>query len=213
MAALVVMVLLQAVHSRAVVLVVTVAMPVRLDLLELLAMRDRQIPFSLATLNRLEVMLDAYADEGPEERRQAMGDLFGVQNSRKAREGILAGLLDPQFIARKRASEEKLRELVAKRAVAAPGASRPSPFDRIDQAEKEIAAVALRHNLLEAAVGFNSQYFGNARTILRAAAESGKPSGERLREYRDSNRESLELALFSDEPVDQEEEDPADYLD
>jgi hypothetical protein len=167
---------------------------------ELLSMRDRQMPFSLATLNRLEVMLDAYADEGPEERRQAMGDLFGVQNSRKAREGILAGLLDPRFIARKRASEEKLRELVAKRAAAA-GVSQPSPFDRIEQAEKEIAAVALRHNLLEGAVGFNSQYFGNARTLLRAAAESEKPSGERLREYRDSNRESLELSLFSDEPV------------
>jgi hypothetical protein len=168
---------------------------------ELLAMRDRQLPFSLATLNRLEVMLDAYADEGPEERRQAMGDLFGVQNSRKAKEGILAGLLNPEFIARKRATEEKLREMVAKRAAGAAGASRPSPFDRIEQAEKEIAAVALRHNLLEGAVGFNSQYFGNARTILRAAVELGKPSGERLREYRDSNRESLELALLSDEPV------------
>ena len=168
---------------------------------ELLAMRDRQIPFSLATLNRLEVMLDAYADEGPEERRQAMGDLFGVQNSRKAREGILAGLLDPQFIAKKRASEEKLRGLVAKRAAGAAGASRPSPFDRIELVEKEIADVALRHNLLEGAVGFNSQYFANARTILRAAAEAAKPSGERLREYRDSNRESLELSLFSDEPV------------
>ena len=168
---------------------------------ELLAMRDRQIPFSLAMLNRLEVMLDAYADEGLEERRQAMGDLFGVQNGRKAREGILAGLLDPKFITRKRASEEKLRELVAKRAAGAAGASRPSPFDRIEQAEKEIAAVALRHNLLEGAVGFNSQYFGTARTLLRAAAEAAKPSGERLREFRDSNRESLELALFSDEPV------------
>jgi hypothetical protein len=55
--------------------------------------------------------------------------------------------------------------------------------------------------MLEGAVGFNSQYFGTARTLLRAAAEAGKPSGERLREYRDSNRESLELALFSDEPV------------
>ena len=168
---------------------------------ELIAMRDRQLPFSLAMLNRLEVMLAAYADEGPEERRQAMGDLFGVQNSRKAREGILAGLLDPRFIARKRAKEETLRELVAKRAATSAGASRSSPFDRIEQAEKEIAAVALRHNLLEGAVGFNCQYFGNARTLLRAAAESGKPSGERLREYRDSNRESLELALFSDEPV------------
>jgi len=168
---------------------------------ELIAMRDRQLPFSLAMLNRLEVMLAAYADEGPEERRQAMGDLFGVQNSRKAREGILAGLLDPKFIARKRASEAELRELVAKRAAGAASPSRQSPFDRIEQAEDEIAAAALRHNLLEGAVGFNCQYFGNARTLLRAAAESGKPSGERLREYRDSNRESLELALFSDEPV------------
>jgi hypothetical protein len=168
---------------------------------ELIAMRDRQLPFSLAMLNRLEVMLAAYADEGPEERRQAMGDLFGVQNSRKAREGILAGLLDPKFIARKRASEAELRELVAKRAAGAAAASRPSPFDRIEQAESQIAAVALRHNLLEGGVGFNSQYFGNARTLLRAAAESGKPSGERLREYRESNRESLELSLFSDEPV------------
>ena len=168
---------------------------------ELLAMRDRQIPFSLATLNRLEVMLDAYSDEGPEEKRQALGDLFGVQNGRKAREGILAGLLDPEFIARKRASEANLRDLVAKRAAGAGGPPRSSPFEQIEQAEKEIATVALRHNLLEAAVGFNSQYFANARTILRAAEESGKPSGERLREYRDSNRESLELSLFSDEPI------------
>jgi len=168
---------------------------------ELQAMRDRQLPFSLSVLNRLEVMLDAYADEGPEERRQAMGDLFGVQNSRKAREGILAGLLDPRFMPRKQAGEANLRDLVARRAAGGGGTARPSPFDRIDQAEQEIAAVALRHNLLEAAVGFNSHYFGTARTILRAAAEAAKPSGERLREYRDSNRESLELALFSDEPV------------
>ncbi|MFM8705613.1 MAG: hypothetical protein ACKOHG_17490, partial [Planctomycetia bacterium] len=60
-----------------------------------------QMPFSLSVLNRLEVMLDAYAGEGPEEKRQAMGDLFGVQNGRKAREGVLAGLLDPRFITRK----------------------------------------------------------------------------------------------------------------
>ena len=47
MAALVVMVLLQAVHSRAVVLVVTVAMPVLLDLLELLAMRELMAPLAM----------------------------------------------------------------------------------------------------------------------------------------------------------------------
>ena len=167
---------------------------------ELLAMRDRQLPFSLATLNRLEVMLGAYADEGPEERRQAMGDLFGVQNARKARQGLLAALLDPAFMGRKREAEDRLEQLVSRR-LAASDAARPSPFVRIAKAEEEIAAVALRHNLLEGGIGFNSQYFATARTILRAAAEASKESGERLREYRDSNRESLELALFSEEPV------------
>ena len=168
---------------------------------ELLAMRDRQLPFSLAMLNRLETMLSAYSEQGPEEKRQALGDLFGVQNSRKAREGILAGLLDPKFIGRKQLAEEKLRVLTDKPAVTAAAAARSSPFERIEKAEDEIARVALRHNLLEAAIGFNSQYFGNARTILRATAEAAKPSGERLREYRDSNRASLELSLFSDEPI------------
>ncbi|MFM8890206.1 MAG: S46 family peptidase, partial [Planctomycetia bacterium] len=166
---------------------------------ELVAMRDRQLPFSLSTLNRLEVMLGSYSDEGPEERRQAMGDLFGVQNARKARQGLLAALLDPAFMTRKREAENRLEHVIARRAD--PGAGRPSPFARIAKAEDEIAAVALRHNLLEGAIGFNSQYFANARTILRAAAEAAKPSGERLREYRDSNRASLELSLFSEEPV------------
>jgi len=168
---------------------------------ELVAMRDRQVPFSLAMLNRLEVMLGAYSDEGPEERRQAMEDLFGVQNGRKAREGILAGLLDPRFMRRKQDAEARLRARLQASRPAGGAAPQPSPFERIEQAEEQIARVALRHNLLEGAVGFNSRYFANARTILRAADEAAKPSGERLREYRDSNRESLEFQLFSAEPI------------
>ena len=156
---------------------------------ELLAMRDRQIPFSLSVLNRLETLYGAYSDEGPEERRQAAGDLFGVQNGRKNREGVLAGLLDPAVMQAKREAESRLRAAV------------PGPFERIERAEDDLARVALRYNLLEGAVGFNSQYFSNARTILRATDEAAKPSGDRLREFRDSNRESLELSLFSGEPI------------
>jgi hypothetical protein len=36
---------------------------------------------------------------------------------------------------------------------------------------------------------------------MRAADERSKPNGERLREFRDSNLESLEFALFSEEPL------------
>ena len=142
--------------------------------------------------------LPIYAAEGPEARRQVMGDLFGVQNGRKNREGVLAGLLDPAVMARKRAQESRIRDLVAKNVERQPG---PSPFERIEEAEATIGRVALRHNLLEGAVGFNSQYFTNARTILRAAAESARPNGERLREFRESNRGSLEQQLFSPEPL------------
>ena len=76
---------------------------------ELVAMRDRQMPMSLAMLRRLEVMLGVYSGQGPEEARQASEDLFGVQNSRKAREGLLAGLLDPRVMARKEEAERHTR--------------------------------------------------------------------------------------------------------
>ncbi len=164
---------------------------------EILTLRDRDVPFSLGVLNRLESLYAAFSGEGPEERRQAMGDLFGVQNGRKSREGLLAALLDPALLARKRADEARLRALVASQ----PGASSPSPFERIERAEADLARVALRHAFLEGGVGFNTQYFTNARTLLRMAEEAAKPSGERLREYRDSNRASLELQLFSPEPL------------
>jgi len=165
---------------------------------ELVAMRDRQMPMALSMLRRLEVMLGVYSGQGPEEARRASEDLFGVQNSRKAREGLLAGLLDPGVIARKQEAERHLGEEMAKSATPR---GKPTPFARIEEVEKEIDAVALRSNMLEGGAAFNSKYFSTARTILRAAQEQAKPSGERLREFRDSARESLELGLFSDEPV------------
>jgi hypothetical protein len=55
--------------------------------------------------------------------------------------------------------------------------------------------------LLESGAGFNSHLFGIARTLLRAAEEKPKPSGERLREFADARLKPLELGLFSDEPI------------
>ena len=55
--------------------------------------------------------------------------------------------------------------------------------------------------MLEAGSGFNSDLFGIARTLLRAADEKPKPNGERLREYTDSGLASLEQRLFSEKPI------------
>jgi hypothetical protein len=55
--------------------------------------------------------------------------------------------------------------------------------------------------LLEGGHAFDSTLFHTARTLLRAVEEKAKPNGDRLQEFRDSNRESLELGLFSEEPL------------
>src|SRR5205807_4632723 len=59
----------------------------------------------------------------------------------------------------------------------------------------------LKLNLLENGTAFNSHLFGIARTLLRGADEKSKPNGERLQEFRESNLESLEFKLFSEEPI------------
>ncbi|MFM8291799.1 MAG: S46 family peptidase [Planctomycetia bacterium] len=165
-------------------------------LAEIVALRDRHLPLDLQSINRLESLYAAFCALGPEERRQAAGGLFGAQNGRKARGGILAALLDPGLIATKRETETATRERIE-----AGLDGRPSPYRRIEEAQADLDRIAVRHRILEGAAGFNSRFFAHARTLLRAAAERKLPDGERLREYRDANRGPLELQLFSDEPL------------
>jgi hypothetical protein len=165
---------------------------------ELEYVRDIQYPRLMQRLFRMEVVLGSYSASSQENARRAKDELFGVQNSRKARRGGLAGLLDPGLYGRKAASEKALRERIAarddlKEALAA--------YDRIAAAQKVIAGNAREYNLLEGGAAFNSELFGIARTLLRAGEERPKPNADRLREFGEAGRESLELALFSDKPI------------
>ncbi len=165
---------------------------------ELEYLRDTGFPFLLQRLNRLEVLLAAFSGRSEENAREAKEDLFSVQNSRKARVGGLAGLLDPELMARKRDQERKLRQAADKddKFTAARTA-----WDRIAGAQKVRAAHIHKYTLLEAGAGFNSELFVIARTLVRAAAELPRPNSDRLREFRESNLKSLELKLFSQEPI------------
>lgn len=165
---------------------------------ELQYMRDTQLPNTLNRLYRLEVLLGAYSERNPENERRAKDDLFGVKNSRKALKGRQAGLLDPEIMQTKAAKEKKLREAVTGNAdfKNAEGA-----WERIAAAQKVIKQNAQRYNLLEAGSAFNSELFGIARTLLRAAEERPKPNRDRLREFGESGRQSLELELFSEKPI------------
>src|SRR5207244_12766137 len=84
-------------------------------------------------------------------------------------------------------------------------------YDRIRNAQAEIAKVSLRYNYLEIERSKTTAYrpprafvgnlFKYARLLLRAVDERAKPNGERIPEFRDSARDSLELELFSDAPI------------
>ena len=160
--------------------------------------RDVQFPNTMEWLYRLEVMLSVYSSQSQENARRAKDFLFGVQNSRKAREGGLAGLLDPELMGKKREAEEQLKSTIR---ASGQHASTLKAYEEIASAQKVIRDNVLRFSFLERGLAFNSRYFDIARTLVRAAAENEKPNGERLREFRESARESMELGLFSEEPL------------
>src|SRR5438094_1039855 len=179
----------------------------QLTLDELADTRDRYLPYVLRMCNRREVLESAYSARSFENARKAREDLFGTQNNRKRYDGYLAGLLDPQIWSQLKTREQKLRDAIArdpklKSTIAA--------YDRIKRAQAEIAKNAPLYNYLEqerpSIIGYRQprafvgDLFKYARLLLRAVDERAKPNGERLPQFRDSARESLELELFSTEP-------------
>jgi hypothetical protein len=169
--------------------------------------RDVTLPYTLARLRTLEAALIQYSEQSGEKRRQAATDLHSIANARKAFGGQYQGLLDPKVMAQKKAAE---RQLIAGAAAAARGAPAQSAaaFDDALNALEAIEAAQARlrdfeqaHALIETGHAFYSPLFGAARHCVRMADELPKKSIDRLREYRDSNLESLKFQLFSPAPL------------
>ena len=170
--------------------------------------RDREIPNWLRMFNRREVMLVAWGQRSFENARRCRDDLFGDQNNRKRYDGYVAALLDPEIWGAIEAREKKLRDAIGRdpklRSIL-------SAYDRIKKAQMELVKIAPLYDYLEQertiTVGyrgprvFYGTLFKYARLLTRAVDERAKPNGERIPMFRDSAKESLELELFSTEPV------------
>ena len=180
----------------------------QLTLDELVDTRDRFLPYVLDLIYRREVLVSAYSARSFENARKAREDLFGYQNGRKAYNGYLAALLDPQIGSSLEARERTLRDAITRDPKLK---STLSDYDRIKSAQAEIAKNAQMYNYLEQELprvvgyrgprAFSGNLFKYARLLMRAIDERGKPNGERIPAFRDSARESLELQLFSTEPI------------
>src|SRR5205814_8966985 len=117
----------------------------------------------------------------------------------KAYVGRIAGLQDPAIIKVKADAEAALRQKV----MADPDskAKYGDAWDMVDKALSTYRPIYLDFRFLEGGAAFNSHLFGDARTLLRLGEETAKPNAERLREYRESNLESLKQDLYSEAPI------------
>ena len=162
-------------------------------------LRDNGLPFVVKMLNREHEVLARYRALGEEQARRAQEDFFSIENSLKALSGELEGLRDKTLIAKKAKAEDALRRTVA----ADPRKQKEysDAWDNIAKGRAGLKSYYRQYSLIGSGAGFNSDLFAKARTIVRMAAESPKPNAERLPEYTDARRASLELGLYSPAPI------------
>jgi len=169
---------------------------------ELADLRDDEVPYLLNMFYRRETYLHAWAARSFENKRRAEQQTRSVENNRKRYDGYLAGLVDPDVW---RSIEDRQKKLTDTGETSA-------QFDKIKQAQEAIAKVLPVYNYFEIFRGppearyaapraFYSTLFQYARRVLRHGDEMTKPNGERFPEFRDSYKESLELELFSSQPI------------
>jgi hypothetical protein len=163
--------------------------------------RDVTLPYTLARLRAFEAALLQYGERGPEEHRQAATDHHRVANARKAFSGQCQGLLDPKVMESKHESEHFLMARTSTSTPPAGNPPLPAAWQKIADVQKVFATFEKEYSLLETGHAFYSELFTIARHCVRMADELPKKSADRLREYRDSNLESLRFQLFSPAPI------------
>lgn len=161
-------------------------------------LRDVAYPSYLELLYRREIALQQFSLGGPESKRISRGDLFGIENSRKAIRGTLGGLLSSATVESKLRQERTLQAAVA--ANADLGASLDD-WERIRHSMDASRKFREEYIFLEGGRAFWSTLYRSARTVLRLAEEKEKPSSDRLPEYRDTRLPSVRMGLESPAPV------------
>ena len=162
-------------------------------------LRDASIPIVIRLLEHQEAMLKKYMAMGEEQTRQAQNELNSVQNALKVYRGRLQGLKDQNLMWRKKQEEAALRKAIA----AKPEEQKKygDAWDAIAKAHQTYPSYIKERRIFDQLGGFNSTVFGYARGLVRLAEENAKPNAERLPEYTDARRPSLELALYSPAPI------------
>lgn len=167
-------------------------------------LRDTGLPFQLKWYNNRLDALRRYSAQGEEQTRRAQSEILSIENSVKLWRGQVEGLRDRSIMAKKVREERALRRLIA----ADPKKQKEygAAWDAIARARKALQSYERERRFLESTTGyktagFQSTLFDIARKLVRLATESTKPNEERLPDFTDAGRETLELSLYSNAPI------------
>jgi hypothetical protein len=170
-----------------------------LTVAELAYIRDVALPTRLLRLAEMRGLMTEFQARGPEQKRISNATLFGIENAFKALKGRQAALLDPELFGAKERAERELRAKVE--ADPAMKAKYAAAWDAIARAEQRMREIRVPYQQLEQGLGFWSDLFDDARSIVRAADELPKPNEKRLREFGDSHLPAVKQELFSTAPI------------
>jgi hypothetical protein len=163
---------------------------------QLIHQRDHSIPEGLKSYQRRVELLREYSKRGPEQARQAAGQIFGIENSIKVRKGEYKGLLDKDLLAKKAAEDKDLRDRVS---------ADPVLKEKYAWAWDSLAAVVGRQQSTpyskQAQRTLRSRLYTFAMQLVQATEELKKPNGERQSAYQDANLDGMKFRLFSPAPV------------
>ncbi len=164
---------------------------------QLVSLRDYRYPFRLELIQKRLDVLYEYAKRGPEQHRRALGQIFGLENSKKAFTGEYQGLLDSKLMAKAKAEEDAFRAKVKSNPQWKKeyGGAWDDIAKVIAKQDKEITTTSYR------GLALNSRFASIANTIVFYVAEVAKPDAERLPGYHDADLERLKFRLFSPAPI------------
>jgi hypothetical protein len=162
-------------------------------------LRDAAYPFIHRQLTSLIATLERYRSQGAGERLAAQENLFSQTNSHKAYSGYLGGLNDKVLMERKRVEEKQLRASLSRDPKKREEFGRV--WDDLATAYAEYRKFYKPFMLFEAYAARGSAMLAIARAVIRYGVETGKPDGERLREFSESGLAVVEAGMFTEAPL------------
>ena len=153
--------------------------------------REVALPITLATYSELRGRLLSAMAQSPEKMREGGDTLFGVENSLKVYIGRVKALNDPAFTAKLAAAEADLKQRSSTNAAIG------NPWAEIGQAVTAYRDIYIPYRFITP----QSDLYGYAEALVRAAEERAKPNGERLPGYTDSALPLLEKQVLDAKPI------------